>query len=149
MWRLYLAGMFWKTSQRYKQKPRGGGGRLLVRGAKPGKLQKYFLGITHIWGASRDNLYSGLLTVSTTNRTAQAQKLAKRFEISGARKWRDCTIYEAKAKKLISYAVIAQLIHAFVFLIYAKSSFYDAPHFSQDFQKLPVRLYLHVAHLVT
>ena len=40
------------------------------------------------------------------------------------RKKRDCTIYVAKTKALISCAVTAQLICAFVF-VYAKSRFSD------------------------
>ena len=44
------------------------------------------------------------------------------------RKHRDCTIYVAKTKALISFAVTAKLICVFVF-VYAKSRFsHDAAH---------------------
>ena len=49
----------------------------------------------------------------------------------GLRKKRNCTIYVGKTKALISYAVTAQLICAFVFA-YAKSRFsHDAAHILQ------------------
>ena len=52
----------------------------------------------------------------------------KRLELSKFMKKRDCTIYVAKTKALISCAVTAQLICAFVFAC-AKSRFpHDAVH---------------------
>ena len=51
----------------------------------------------------------------------------------GFRKKRDCTIYTAKTKALISFAVTAKLICVFVFA-YAKSQFpHDAAHFAISF----------------
>ena len=51
-----------------------------------------------------------------------------RLEISDSGKLRDCTIYLAKTKALISCVVTAQLICSFVFA-YAKSRFsHDAAH---------------------
>ena len=50
----------------------------------------------------------------------------------GYRKKRNCTIYEAKTKPLISCEITAQLICAFVFA-YAKSRFsHDAAHLSHS-----------------
>ena len=61
--------------------------------------------------------------VSDTNRSVQLE--ASNF---GLRKKRDCTIYVAKTKALISFAVTAKLICVFVFA-YANSRFsHDAAH---------------------
>ena len=62
-------------------------------------------------------------TRSDTNQAVQLQKMAKRLEISDY-----CTIYVAKTKSLISFAVTAKLICVFVFA-YAKCLFsHDAAH---------------------
>ena len=59
--------------------------------------------------------------LNSHRRWLQAYKL-------GFRKYRDCTIYEAKTKALINYLVTTQLICAFVFA-YAKSLFsHDMAH---------------------
>ena len=68
------------------------------------------------------------LTRSDTKVAVQSQKIAKGLNF-GFRKKRDCTIYVAKAKALISFAVTAKLICVFVFA-YAKHWFsHDAAHF--------------------
>ena len=51
-------------------------------------------------------------TRSITNLSMQSQKMARNF---GFRKYRNCTICAAKTKALISFAVTAKLICAFVF----------------------------------
>ena len=53
-------------------------------------------------------------TWSDTNRAVELQKMARGFE-----KKKDCTIYVAKTKALISFAVTAKLVCVFVFA-YAK-----------------------------
>ena len=63
----------------------------------------------------------GLPTYSDTNQALQPQKMDRDMQF-GFRKKRDCTIYEAKTKALISCAVTGQLIFAFVFA-YAKAGF--------------------------
>ena len=64
---------------------------------------------------------------SDTNQAVQPQK-----PDFGFRKKRDCTIYVAKTKALISYAVTAKLICVFVFA-YAKCWFsHDAAHFASS-----------------
>ena len=64
----------------------------------------------------RENLSSGFLTRSNTNRAVQPQKITIGLRFG---KSRDCTIYVAKTKVLISCAVTMQLICAYVFA-YAK-----------------------------
>ena len=49
----------------------------------------------------------------------------------GFRKYRDCTIYVAKAKVLISCTVIVQLICVFVFAYAKNRFFYGAAHFER------------------
>ena len=72
-------------------------------------------------------LVFGFPTRSDTNLAVQQQK-AWNF---GFRKKRDCTIRVAKTKALISFAVTAKLICAFVYA-YAKSRFsQDAAHGTQ------------------
>ena len=69
-----------------------------------------------------------------TNRAAQPHKMARSLKFH--RKKRDCTIYVAKIKALISFAVTAKLICVFVFA-YAKSWFsHDAAHLILNFEKL-------------
>ena len=53
-------------------------------------------------------------TRSDTNRAVQSQKMIKGWKF-GFRTWRNCTICVAKTKALISFAVTAKLICAFVF----------------------------------
>ena len=50
-------------------------------------------------------------TRSDTNRPVQAQEMARRLK-----KKRDSTVHVAKTKALISFAVTAKLVCAFVFL---------------------------------
>ena len=74
----------------------------------------------------------GFPTRSDTNRAVQPQKTVRglKFQDLGSRyvDKRDCTIYIAKTKALISCAVTAQLICVFVFA-YAKRRFsHDAAH---------------------
>ena len=62
-------------------------------------------------------------TWSDTNQAVQLQKMAR-----GLKFWMDHTIYVAKTKALISFAVTAKLICVFVFA-YAKRCFpHDAAH---------------------
>ena len=70
---------------------------------------------------SQENLSLGFPTRSDTNQAVQPQKMARGLKF-GLKKKRDCAIYEAKTMALISCAVTAQLICAFVFT-YAKSRF--------------------------
>ena len=51
---------------------------------------------------------------SDTNRAVKSQKMARGSK-SGFRKKRNCTIHAAKKKALISFAVTAKLVCAFVF----------------------------------
>ena len=51
---------------------------------------------------------------SDTNRAVQSQKMLETGNF-GFRKWRNCTIRVAKTKALISFAVTAKLICAFIF----------------------------------
>ena len=68
-----------------------------------------------------------ILTRSDTNPAVQSQKMARGLKF-GCGKWRDCTIYVAKTKALISFAVTAKLICVFVFP-YAKCWFsHEAAH---------------------
>ena len=70
-----------------------------------------------------------------TNRAAQPQKMARDLKF-GFRKKRDCTIRVGKTKALISFAVTAKLICAFVFA-YAKHWFsHDAAHVSTTCKSL-------------
>ena len=65
----------------------------------------------------QENLSLRFPTRSDTNRAVQPQKMARGLKF---RKYKDCTIYEVHA--LISCAVTAQLIYAFVFA-YTKLKF--------------------------
>ena len=70
----------------------------------------------------------GFLTWYDTNQPVQSKKMAKSLEFRIYRKKRDCTIYVAKTKALISFGVTAKLICVFVFA-YAKGRFsHDAAH---------------------
>ena len=64
---------------------------------------------------NRENQSSGFLSRCDLNQPVQSQKQELEAENFGFKKWRDCTIRVAKAKALISCAVTAQLICAFVF----------------------------------
>ena len=67
-------------------------------------------------------------TWSDTNQAVQVQKMARGLKFRIFRKKRECTIYVAKTKALISFAVTAKLICVFVFA-YAKRWFsHDAAH---------------------
>ena len=70
--------------------------------------------------------FRGFRTRSNTNQAVQLQKMSGGLKF---RKKRDCTIYVAKSKALISCAVTSQLILVFVFA-YAKSQFsHNEAHF--------------------
>ena len=74
---------------------------------------------------SQENLSSGFLTRSDTNGAVQPQIIARCQKF---KKKRDCSIYVANTKVLISCEVNAQLICIFVFA-YAESKFsHDAAH---------------------
>ena len=62
----------------------------------------------------------------------------------GFRKYRNCTIRVAKTKALISFAVTAKLIFAFVFA-YADYWFY---HSAAQFQCVPAELIKFIARLI-
>ena len=67
------------------------------------------------------------LTWSDTNQAVQLQKMVRGMKFR-FRKRKDCTVYVAKTKALISFAVTAKLICVFVFA-YAKCWFsHDAAH---------------------
>ena len=80
------------------------------------------------------------LPCSDTKQAVQLQKMATGLK-SGFRKKRDRTIYVAKTKALISFAVTAKLICVFVFA-YAKCSFsHDAAHlFCYYYMYVPLSL---------
>ena len=65
----------------------------------------------------------GVPTRSHTNQAVQPYKITRGLKFRIYVKSRDCTIYVAKTKSLISCAVTAQLICVFVFA-YAKGRFY-------------------------
>ena len=60
-------------------------------------------------------------TCSDANQAVQLQKMVRGLKFRIRKKW-DCTIYVAKTKALISFAVTAKLICVFVFA-YAKRWF--------------------------
>ena len=69
----------------------------------------------------KPDLSSGFSTRSDTNRAVQPHKMVRGLKL-GLRRFSDCTIYVVKTKAMISWAVTAQLICAFVFA-YAKAGF--------------------------
>ena len=73
-----------------------------------------------IWASLWENRFSGFLTWYDTNGLCSHRWLEGWNFVY--RKKRDCTIYVQKAKALISFAVTAKLICAFVFT-YAKNGF--------------------------
>ena len=76
-------------------------------------------------------------TWSDKNQAVQLQKMARGLNF-GFRKYRDCTIYVAKTKALISFAVTAKLICVFV-LAYAKRWFsHDAAHIHSCYRHVTV-----------
>ena len=62
-----------------------------------------------------ENQSSGFPTRSDTNRHLQSQKQARSLKFGFKKKKRKCSIRVAKTKALISFAVTAKLICAFVF----------------------------------
>ena len=68
-----------------------------------------------ILAATRENQSSGFPTRSDTNRPLQSQKQARSLKFGFKKKKRKCSIRVAKTKALISFAVTAKLICAFVF----------------------------------
>ena len=80
-----------------------------------------------IWATSWENHRSGLRPGPTQTRLYSHRRWIEAWNF-GFRKQRDCTIYVAKTKALISFAVIAKLICVFVFT-YAKCWFsHEAAH---------------------
>ena len=70
-------------------------------------------------------------TRSDTNRAVQSQKMARGLNF-GFRKKRDCTIYVAKTKALISFAVTAKLICVFVFAYAQRLFSHDVAQIETD-----------------
>ena len=100
-------------------------------------LVLYVFGII-IRAATRENRSSGFPTRSDTNRPVQSQKQARSLKFLDLRR-REIhtlsTICVAKTKALISFAVTAKLICAFVFAL-AKIRFsHDAAHMSCHIRK--------------
>ena len=67
---------------------------------------------------------SGFPTRSDTNRPVESEKQAISLKF-GFKKKRDCTVCVAKSRALISFAVTAKLISAFVFFRIGKNPVYS------------------------